>query len=273
MPQDQSGITSGTGVSFFGHDASDAAPRAPEGVRYGVVNYISPNPQLIAFINNLNPIGFWMLDELGGTQALDLSGNARHGTYQGTYTQNQPSLYGNGQFRSSILASPTGGVRIADTAALNLTSAGTLIAWVDVEASTPSFGTAIGKVKFNGGFEHGYILFYQNTVGMGVQPSLNAYDSYVETQLQSGLIANDSGAHMIAATWNGTSAKVFYDGNVVASTGAWAPPGNAAGTDLMLGRDTGDVVDTFLEGTQQSSIIFNYALSETDIANIYSLTV
>ena len=34
----------------------------------------------------LSPIGYWKLDETGGTTAADSSGNGRNGTYGGTYT-------------------------------------------------------------------------------------------------------------------------------------------------------------------------------------------
>jgi hypothetical protein len=187
--------------------------------------------------------------------------------------RNQPSLYGNGQFRSTTIPNFSGGVRIPDEAALNPTTAGTLIAWLKVDATAPSFGPVIGKLRFDPGLLHGYVLFYQNTVGSGVQPSLSVVNNGVVTQLQSVQLLNDSGPHMLAATWNGSDAKVYYDAVEVASTGAFSAATSAAGSDLMLGRDTGDIVDTYLGGDAQSCIVFNYALSPTDITDIYSLTI
>lgn len=57
------------------------------GVPVGIVgSSVAAQDALASAILALSPLGYWKLDETGGTTATDSSGNGRSGTYSGTYT-------------------------------------------------------------------------------------------------------------------------------------------------------------------------------------------
>lgn len=104
------------------------------------------------------PAGLWPLDEASGTQARDVSGNARHGTYQGGVT------LGGGSFLGRPVASfngSTGYITIPDLDAWTPLTAG--YAWsVEVWAFIPTVPTYpkafIGKGHSSGVYEWDFAI-------------------------------------------------------------------------------------------------------------------
>lgn len=94
-----------------------------------------------------SPVAYWKLDETSGTTATDSVGG-NNGTYTGGYTLNQPGIPSTG--RPSVLFDGTSGyVNLGAPAALNLTAAWTLEAWVYL-ISTPN-GCAVISEQYTGG--------------------------------------------------------------------------------------------------------------------------
>jgi len=59
-----------------------------------------------------SPIGYWQLDEVSGTIAVDSSGNGRHGTYVGGVTLGAPSAFSNGNIGSARFDGASGYVSL-----------------------------------------------------------------------------------------------------------------------------------------------------------------
>ena len=71
----------------FKHRVKDAAGNTTDGAAVTKTTTTLPTfTTLSAAIKHMGPVGYWKLDETGGTQATDSSGNNRHGTYSGAVT-------------------------------------------------------------------------------------------------------------------------------------------------------------------------------------------
>ena len=80
------GLTEQTTYTFK-HRVKDAAGNTTDGTAVTKTTTTLPTfTTLSAAIKHMGPVGYWKLDETGGTQATDSSGNNRHGTYSGAVT-------------------------------------------------------------------------------------------------------------------------------------------------------------------------------------------
>lgn len=219
----------------------------------------------LPYLKSLNPLGLWMADDVGAT-GVDQSGNGRNGTYEGLYTQGRPSLLPNGQFGSTRFRSNTplnGAIRIADEAALRVTSAASMVAFVRSDTLFGSFGYTFGKLFFNGSiFNNGYALRYFDST-----PSLQIITSGTERTLNGSQL--DTLPHMLAATWEGSAARLYVDGQPIASSGTWAAAGDSTGSDLMIGSASGNLNSAGCDGDRQALTLFNYRLNDAQVLRIW----
>jgi len=148
------------------------------------------------------PLGYWPLDETGGTTAADASGNANNGTYSGTYTPGQSGALAGSGGGSAVGFS--GGTVAGSLPNLNLAAGAynTVELWLNWNGTdgVMPFGFAGGgnyyDLFFSGG-NFGFNTGCSDVYGV-TAPSANAWH------------------HVVAQFYNGdprSGAKLWIDGN------------------------------------------------------------
>ena len=173
-----------------------------------------------------NPLGYWRLDEIGGTTATDRSGNGNNGTYSGGYTLGAAGALPNDSDGAVTLNGSTGYV---STPTESISSAITVEAWM-YSTSLNQSGFIVGKNLVNGNWE----LFisagtmYWRSGGTGGCSSTGFTD--LTTTAPTANIW-----HYVAATQSGGSAQIYIDGLLVVSSSSMAAINNSGGT-IDIGR-------------------------------------
>jgi hypothetical protein len=160
---------------------------------------------------------------MGDGRLPDLSGNGNHGTV-GTGVVDVPGPAGRG-----VLVDGTRVVTVADAASLDITAAITVSAWVRRTAT----GAQVIATKGAAAYELGF------TAGNAVQLSKKGTGSIVA----SSTTILDSSWHHVAATYDGTTGKIYIDGtDASGATTAQALAANA--TALTVGDGSAAAHDT-----------------------------
>jgi hypothetical protein len=200
----------------------------------------------------LSPIGYWRLEDL-----TDSSGNGL------TLT----TLAGTGMTDAGSLlpAEPSSGAKHldgatwlghADDALLKPTAGITMIAWVEPDtigalAIFSKNGHAL-RLQSNGHFQ---AHFWQGTSGGG--------DLFFE----GSTVATTGQAYMVAATYEGTVAKLYVNGVEDATLSFTSPINNTSTDPVMVGGQTSA---TGWVGTIDEVAFFGTALTASQIADLYS---
>lgn len=187
------------------------------------VKFVLPKPTWDDLLLSYAPLGYWKGDELAGTVLADASGNGRSMNLSGNYALNQGSMLPSGLGTSIhwIHSSPDGGAAMpANDTALDLTTKGTILIWNGGAVN----GLLDWGIAKDGGAAGYGILF----------PNNNSITAYTRSGGTFTINAGYTGGTNIwaALTWNGTTAKLYLNGVLVASAiGTW--PGVAATTTPM----------------------------------------
>jgi uncharacterized protein YjdB len=209
-----------------------------------------------------NALGFWPLNESGGTIAYDLIGGD-NGTYTNTYELGMagpPNAFFGGA-TSAVFDGISGHVDIPG-APFNLTGAITVVAWVNV-LSSPTF---------DGLFGHGDTS-WRITIDPAGQPGGNDGPGLPDaTDPISSPGVYDNNWHMVAYTYTGVPGQnsnggLYVDGILVAAnTVTNTPQGN--GLDVWIGGSP-DYNNRFLPAYIADAAIFSGTLSAAQINGIY----
>lgn len=210
------------------------------------------------------PVSYWKLDETSGTTAADSVGG-NNGTYTGGYTLNQTGIPSTG--RPAVLFNGSSGyVNLGAPAALNLTAAWTLEAWVYL-VSTPN-GSGIIAEQHTGS---GNVLY---EIGFGFSTSGAAltvgYYTGSAWYVAAGAGLSLNAWHHVVGTWDGTTLRLYADGSqVAAATPAAAPVGGV--NNMYIGKrhdNTG--VAPFFPGRIDEAAVYSTALSAERITAHYN---
>jgi RHS repeat-associated protein len=206
-----------------------------------------------------NIVGWWKLDEGGGTTANDSSGNANTGTLTGS----PPPGWVEGVTGSGLEFDGDGDdyVSVAHSSSLAaLTNRVTLAAWVKTPPTTD--GWVVGKWQA-GGQDGSYSL----AVCLGyacLQMFLNG--SYVN--LTAATVLPDDGAwHHIAAVYDGSEMRVYLDGRL---DGASVATGkiDVVTDPLLIGRN----IDGWpFVGSIDDVRVLDRALTDGEIGELYQM--
>ena len=214
-----------------------------------------------------SPVAYWKLDETSGTTTNDAIGS-NHGTYTGGYTLNQAGIPSTGR-PSVALNGSSGYINCGAPAALNLTAAWTLEAWVYL-TSAPNGSAVISELYTGAGDQVLYALgFGGMVVGGTSQLQVGFYTGSTWRYIQGAALSLNTWHH-IAGTWDGTNLRLYADGAQVASgTPASGPVAGMNG--LVLGRrwDTAGSAP-YLPGRLDEVAIYDAALSATRILAHYN---
>ena len=205
-----------------------------------------------SLVLDTGPVGYWRLRERSGTVARDEMG-ANNGTYVGSPTLGVTGLLAGD---SDTAVTLNGTTQYVSLPAITLpTAAITWAAWANL-SSAPSDTALVGR--WGGG--NGSMLYFAN-------PNWGIYVN--AGSLQTGLPS--AGTHCYVGTWDGTDARLYVDGALVAGPTAKAGPiAQPAGTVAAIGSYNNHAAGTSLPGTLDEPAIWDRALTADEIGDLYA---
>ena len=202
-------------------------------------------------------IGYWNFDEASGSVAHDTSGSGYNGTVIGA-TWTTGKINGGLSFNGTTNTVVTPGIALG--------SAFSVSAWAN-PAVTPQGGyTRILETQYNGGLYLGVdgsgtkYKFIVNTAAGATANCGSAYGC-----AEGGTIS--SGWHLVTATYDGTTAKLYVDGALVGSD-TFTTPGNT-NYPLYVARYYGGNSNGW-NGVLDDVRLYNRALTATEVATLYN---
>jgi hypothetical protein len=201
-------------------------------------------------------IGYWNFDEGSGTVAHDTSGNAYNGTVTG-------AVWTTGKINSAL--SFNGSTNAVITPNIALGNAYSISAWVNPGVTTQGAYVRIAETQYNAGLYLGtnssgtkYKFIVNNA--SGATGSCGAAYGCAEGGTITG------GWHLVTATYDGTTARLFVDTSQVG-----LETFNATATDLPLyiGRYYATNAGGW-NGSIDEVRLYNRALTAAEVSNIYN---
>jgi hypothetical protein len=236
--------------------------------QYGTIQSSTLNLTVVAAntyqqaLLSLGPVGYWPLNESGGTVAYDLVGGD-NGTYVGTYLLGQAGP-ANGIFNgaTATLFDGTSGHVDISAASLNITNAITVVAWVDL-ISSGAFADVFG----NG--DNSWRLDLTSAALPGGNIGAAQGDAVSVAPI------NDSNWHMLAYTYTGVTNAVgngtlYVDGVAAANNTVLATPTGNNGLDAWIAGAPDYPTARFLPGYVADAAIFSQALTASQVADLFN---
>jgi chitodextrinase len=201
-------------------------------------------------------IGYWNFDENSGSIAHDTSGNGRNGTVTG-------AVWTAGKINSAL--SFNGGASGVVTSNIAMGNTFSLSAWVNPTASTGRY-MRIAETQYNLGF-------YLGTDATGTRYKLIINNGTGATGLcgllygcaEGGIVT--SGWHLVAATFDGVTGRLYVDGVLVASDTFVAQP--STNLPLYIGEYYAGPSYTWF-GSLDEVRLYNRALTTAEVATIFN---
>ena len=201
-------------------------------------------------------VAAYSFDEGGGTTASDASGNGNTATFAAeTWTAG-------GKFAGAARFDGTSArVNVPDASSLDMTAGVTLEAWVRPTVLAPS-QTVIAKERAGGGFPYGLEL------DNGVPSAYIVASSNAVARATSALPL--STWSFLAATYDGSTLRVYVNGAQVASTSVSGAIATSTGP-LSIGADT--AWGEYLSGDVDNVRVYNRALSVSELQGDQSAAI
>ena len=212
------------------------------------------------------PLAFWKLNEATGTAAADSSGNALAGTYTGGYTlgaappSNAPGAV--------LLNGSTGYINCGTPAALNITAAWTLEAWIYL-TSTPNGAGIICEAFTGAGNNVLYAMSFSTAAGATASTLMAGFYTGSAWKAVAGPTPSLNAWHHACATWDGTTLLLYLDGAQVASLVPGVAP-VAGNNGIYVGRRWDASGAPYFPGRMASAAIYGTALTAARISAHYS---
>lgn len=208
-----------------------------------------------------SPAVYWRLGETSGTSAVDASGNGRHGTYTGAYTLNQTSLNTDPTGKSVALVRGVNGGVITSSVGGSV-SAFTLEGWVKTGDGNGAF--VIGRDHATVNADRLFWLWVNGvTPRVSIQYPLGS-GSYVEVSAGASLTVGS--IHHLAATYDGTTVRLYVDGAQAGTSTAVSGALNSGATVSSGGVS----IYSTTTGNLQDVAYYTTALSAARIAAHYA---
>jgi hypothetical protein len=170
--------------------------------------------------------------------------------------------YGTGKYGQALEFNSTAEqfIDIGNDSSLNFgTGDFSIEAWIKTNSSS----RFLGKLDLNGvGY---YLAILDGTFEFGINDNESEYIDVVGTA-----VIDDDDWHHIVGVRNETTGYVYVDGifDNNQTNALFGDIGNNGG--FILGTDTSDLSSSFVNGTIDNARIWDRALSETEIASLYS---
>ncbi len=201
-------------------------------------------------------VGYWKLDESTGTVDYDFSGNGNNGTLY-----NSPSST-TGQVGGALNFGGTSYVQVNNTSSISMgTNAHTATAWIKLN----SYGTYRPVIAKRSGATVDFNYHIDNNTGDGKMASYNGTNYVGSTN------AVPLGTwHHVAWVYSSGVVSFYLDG--AANGTSSQVSGSANSANLYIGTDNG-TVQYYFDGAIDDLRIYNRALSETEVKNIYQAAI
>jgi len=216
-----------------------------------------------ALVLQSSPEGYWPLTETAGTTAVDLSGNARNGTYTGGYVLADTQL-ANNLLKSVTLDGTEDYVNIADAAGEVWSPTGssgelTVEAWIKPSAVNRSAAMIFAKHR-------GWQLRIESDGKVLWDLNNNGTTTVMTCTSASALTAGT--VYHVVGVYNRATPKVelFIDGTSVASSTSASSNVLSTSEDLQIGRRADNGGNEFI-GTIGYVALYRTALSSAVIAS------
>lgn len=206
-------------------------------------------------------VGYWKFDEPSNTAVLDSSGYSHAGelkTYSAVLPTKTAGKIGNAvQFNGE-----RDFVQIPGHADFEAVNEVTLATWVNLSSHR-----AIGKfVTKYGSYELAQGLGGAGSVRLAIwRARLNEW-FWLDSETYP-LTLNTW--HWVVGTYNGTDLKIYVDGSLIASANAPGVINNIPGQPITFGGDVLNQDTRWTNGRLDETAIWNYALSQSEITQIY----
>ncbi len=214
-----------------------------------------------------NPVGWWKMDEGGGTSITDSSGNNNNST---TWT-GQTSFI-NAKYGSGLLFDGTNDVvRIAESPSLDLGSINdsyTISSWIKTNASYSTSGTVVTK-NAGGGTAYPFALFILASTNL---PCFAINDVSVTVTTCGTSAVNDGNWHHLVGIRN-TSTDTIYlyvDGFLANSTSDTTTSTLSNDVDVSIGNGGISYIAFDFNGIIDEVRIYNTALSSSQVEYLYN---
>jgi hypothetical protein len=216
-------------------------------------------PAYVATVLATGPLSYWRLGEASGTTAADSKGT-NPGTYIGSPTLGAPGALTGDSNTAATLNGTSQSMQVA-----GLPGFGTQMAvgsWFKTTVRGPGTRDIVGtpgpysfSLHENPDGSIGYNLFTAAGSGFAGMNSALAYDN--------------GGWHLAVGTFDGTNARLYVDGALVAGpTGIGGSTWNAAASAVDIGYLNSNF--TYFAGTIDEPAIWSRALSAGEIATLYA---
>ena len=181
-----------------------------------------------------NPAGYWRLGESSGPMAGDNSGNARHGSYGGTYTLSQTGLIAGDADKSARLAAGSGAVTASAFSGL-LGPSFSAEAWIKHPGLSVN-NTETRVISRNAGSTGGWKLGVRRT-SAGAQ---EAFFTFGSITAPIAIAPTSTTVYHLVGTYDGARIRLYLDGREVASAAATGSA-NTTASVLIGGTPAADL--------------------------------
>ncbi len=220
-----------------------------------------------------NPVAYWPLQELSGTNAADLSGHAFNGTYHGNVSFAQQTTVKNQSVLATSFSGVSSYVQIPDISYNNLTE-GTISVWVNLNDITQ--GLILGKQYDNccsmGVLSVGSYSSIFGNLQSGTQGVVYFHDmNYITPEeVHSNTIITTGTWYHLAVVFSAAGATVYINGVASGSetSRAFAIPDYTSVTETSIAAFATNYYQT-LNGMVGGLAIFPTALSQSTIQALY----
>ena len=203
-------------------------------------------------------IGHWKLDETSGTVAADSSLNGRDGNVSGT------TSWVSGTYDGALEQATS--ARVTIPGLMGEPKNFTVAAWANLDQASADGGDVISV--------GGYILLRMDETAGGRGIMTSFFNGSIWTQASSYVFAEGKGWRHIAGTFDddANTLKLYIDGTLVTTVStnksiAWS---TRPYTNTLLGSHT-NYSSYYFQGQIDDARIYNYSLSEREIAELYGL--
>jgi hypothetical protein len=206
-------------------------------------------------------VAWWKFDEAEGDEAADSSGNNFIGTLSGN-PQWQPS---GGKVGGALSFDGVDDyLDCGSDPSLNVANAVTVAAWIKLSESVDDQKIVSNQDDLSGGYKFG---IFSNKVELEIRDSGNVP---TQNRLVEGgtVLESDTWYHLVGTYCQGGAIKTYVNGKLDREVPVVSLLATSTGT-LKIGREPfGDMY--LFNGLMDEVSIYNYALSEADVAEIYS---
>ena len=220
-------------------------------------------------------VGYWRLDETGGTTAYE-GINGFNGTMQGSMDASNDSVAGLLNNAMDFDGSDDY-LRVTHTPDLANFTGLTLSAWINPQGPVSASWEHIISKDNGTGANYGIIWAGTTSVGEGCM-SVGVIEFRIQDTgftshhlCSSSVISENTGWHHVTATWDGSTARMYINGDYETSKAVAITHGDS-GDDLGIGANVDDPTGRAFEGYIDDVRIYDRPLSDLEVQELYNRT-